>query len=95
MTTSDRPGKRLVAIRYAAGVPTTSVSAKAIPVVFAVTPSASRTTRSSNRPSRSPGETRRKIAAIGRSRKPSATAAARANATVKARRLTERGSLPL
>jgi hypothetical protein len=41
----------------------------AIPFVTAVTTSASRTTPSSSFPSRSPGETRRKIARHGSSRK--------------------------
>src|SRR5581483_3757661 len=87
VTRRARPGNRRVASRYAAGVPARSVSANAIPFVFAVTASASRTTRSSSRASSAPGETRRKIASIGSSRKPSATAVAAPARTLKAARL--------
>src|SRR5436190_18938469 len=86
--TSGRPGNRRVASRYAAGVATSSVIPKAIPFVTAVTTSASRTTPSSSLRTRSPGETRRKIARTGNSKKPSARTVATALKTVNAARLT-------
>ncbi len=50
VTSSARPRKRLVARKYAAGVPNSRIAALATSVVRAVTFSASRTTGSSSRP---------------------------------------------
>ena len=75
-TSSERPRKRRVARRYAVGVPSRSTSACAIALVFRLTTSASVTTGRESWATRSVGETRAKIATIGNSKKPSATAAA-------------------
>ena len=68
-----RPRKRRVPRKYAAGVPTSRITASAIAFVVAVSTSASRTAGSSSWSSRRCSGTRAKIATIGRTRKPSAT----------------------
>ena len=67
VTSSDRPGKRRVARKYAAGVPTT-ISAIEIAFVFSVTRNASRAT-SLQAVDRLRNRTSQKIATIGRARK--------------------------
>ena len=70
--TRERPRNLRVAIRYAAGVPTSRINASAIPDVIRLSRSASVAWWSPSRSISSPGPTCRKMAAIGRVRKTSA-----------------------
>src|SRR4030088_439061 len=66
---ADRPRKRLVARRYAVGVPSTRMSACARSVVFRLTTSASVTTELPSCATRRAGETRANTAMTGSARK--------------------------
>ena len=73
VTTRSRRRDRRVAAQYAVGVPSTRIRASAMRFVSNVTTSASFATSLRSAETSSPGGTRRKIATIGSSRKPSAT----------------------